>query len=95
MLNILQDKTQSEEMKEVAIYTRTSCRKQNPDSLRQQEQACRHYAEKYGYQVVKVYQDPAKSGTNSDRDGFHQMMADAKEGCFQAILLFEIGRAHV
>ena len=92
MLNVLQDKSQSEAMKDVAIYTRTSCRKQNPDSLQQQEQACRHYAEKYGYQVVKVYQDPAKSGTNSDRDGFHQMMADAKEGCFQAILLFDISR---
>ena len=81
--NILQDKSQSEAMKEVAIYTRTSCWKQNPDSLRQQEQACRHYAEKYGYQVVKVYQDSAKSGTNSDHDGLHQMMADAKNEIYK------------
>ena len=66
MLNVLQDKTQSEATKDVAIYTRTSCRKQNPDSLRQQEQACRHYAEKYGYQVlrsIRIRPNPGPTAT--------------------------------
>ena len=64
----------------------------NPDSLRQQEQACRHYAENTVIKLLRSIRIRPNLGQNSDRDGLHQMMADAKNGDLQAILLFDISR---
>lgn len=50
------------------IYARYSSHNQREESIDAQVRACEEYAAKHGLQVVQVYQDSAKSGTNADRE---------------------------
>jgi len=64
------------------IYTRFSPRRKAEDCLscETQEQLCREYAEKKGYQVIEVYSDENMSGKDLDRPGLQDVLADLKRG---------------
>lgn len=76
-----------------AIYTRFSSDMQNPKSCADQEAMARTYAKRHGYDVVAAYSDEGISGTSMiGRDGLTDLLADARAGLFNYILIEEINR---
>jgi len=69
------------------IYARFSSDNQREESITAQVRACKEYAPKDGYTIVKVYTDEAKSATTDDRPGFMQMINDIKTHRLQADIL--------
>ena len=77
----------------VVIYVRVSSEEQVEGySLSAQERFCREFAEKRRWEVVNVYSDPGHSGKNDRRPGFQNMIADAEQHKFQAILFHKLDR---
>jgi site-specific DNA recombinase len=77
----------------VVIYVRVSSEEQVEGySLSAQERFCREFAEKRHWEVVNVYSDPGHSGKNDRRPGFQNMIADAGQHKFQAILFHKLDR---
>lgn len=64
------------------IYTRFSPRPNADESLsaEKQQQACRAYCERHGYEVVKVYGDCGVSGDNPDRGGLWEAINALRRG---------------
>ncbi len=60
----------------VVGYYRYSSASQNEASIEQQRQLVRRWAKAQGLQVVREYEDAAKTGTNTDRPGFQQMLRE-------------------
>ena len=74
------------------IYARYSSHNQREESIDAQVRACEEYAAKHGLQVVQVYQDSAKSGTNADREQFQRMIEDSGKGLFRVLLIHKLDR---
>ncbi len=76
-----------------AIYARYSTDLQNAKSIEDQVALCRRYAEREGYEVVAVYDDPAISGASIlTRVGLTRLMADAAQNQFDAVVVEEVDR---
>ena len=90
-------------MRKIAIYCRVSTDEQAKNkegSLTSQVQRLRlkvdeknkiHEKDKWG-KVVKVYEDRAYSGKNTDRPEFQKMLADVKSGRINTIMVTELSR---
>jgi hypothetical protein len=65
-------------MEPVVAYMRYSSTNQDETSIEYQRTAIRRYAEKQDYYVVAEYIDEARTGTNDRREGFQELMADAR-----------------
>lgn len=81
--------------KRVALYIRVSTQEQAADgySIQAQEQVGREYAERMGYEVVKVYIDEGESGKSTKhRLAYQQMMKDAKLGIFDLVVIWKLTR---
>lgn len=77
----------------VVIYLRVSTEEQvDGYSLSAQERFCREFAEKRHWEVVGIYSDPGHSGKNDRRPGFQNMIADAGQHRFKAILFHKLDR---
>lgn len=78
-----------------AIYTRLS--HGDGESLDRQEADCRSYADSKGWEVVRVYREPDRSGYRIvDRPQYEAMLKAAKQGEFDVILVWRgdrLGRA--
>jgi DNA invertase Pin-like site-specific DNA recombinase len=88
-------------MKKAAIYLRVSTADQHCET---QLHDLRALAQQRGLQIVAQYSDVGVSGTRARRPGLDQMMADARRGKFDVVLVWacdrlarsvQIGRAHV
>ena len=85
-------------VKRAALYVRVSTTnratsnqavfEQNPEV---QELPLRQLAEQRGWSVVKVYSD-RMSGSKTDRPGLRQLMADARRGNFDVVLVWRFDR---
>jgi DNA invertase Pin-like site-specific DNA recombinase len=77
-----------------AVYCRVSTEEAaEGQSLYYQSHSCRAYAEGLGIQDIEVYEDPGYSGKNSEkRPAFQRMLADAKAGRFQVLLVYRWDR---
>lgn len=76
-----------------AVYARFSTDLQNEKSAEDQIVLCRSYAASNGFQVVAAYADKAKSGAAMfNRDELLTMLADAKAGQFNAIVVEHLDR---
>ena len=72
-----------------AIYCRVSTLDQNPQTqLLDLEQL----ASQRGFKVVKVYTDHGISGTRTERPGLDAMLADARRGQLDAVLVWSCDR---
>jgi DNA invertase Pin-like site-specific DNA recombinase len=87
----------NEARKRAAIYVRVSTNlrtrdaggfEQNPDV---QEVPLRQMAEQRGWTVARVYSD-RMSGAKADRPGLNAMMADARRGTFDVVLVWRFDR---
>ena len=75
------------------IYARYSSDNQREESIEGQLRECGDFAQRKGYTVVKTYADRAISGKKADtRPQFMQMIADSKNGMFDAIIVWKIDR---
>ena len=74
-------------MENCVIYARFSSHGQNGQSIEAQVRICKEYAENKGFDVVNLYTDKARTGTNDARPAFQKMIADAKTGAFQYVLV--------
>lgn len=90
-----------EEIYNVGIYTRLSHddeRKGESLSIENQKSILTEYAAKEGWNIYWTYVDDGYSGTNFERPGFKQMLADIKNGNINLVLckdLSRLGRNHV
>ncbi|MBS0233452.1 MAG: recombinase family protein [Proteobacteria bacterium] len=76
-----------------AIYARFSTDKQSEKSTEDQAALCRNYAQKNGFEVVRVYADKAISGsTLINRPRALELIADAKSGKFEVLIIEALDR---
>ena len=79
-------------MKNCVIYARFSSRGQNEQSIETQINVCTEHAIKNGYNVINIYTDKARTGTNDARPAFQRMIKDAASGAFQYIIVYMFDR---
>ena len=66
-------------MKTAFAYGRYSSDRQNEESIEAQLRAIEIYARKNDIEIIKIYTDEAKTGTNDERPGFQQMISELNE----------------
>jgi site-specific DNA recombinase len=74
------------------IYTRVSTDGQREASHDDQARNCQQIADREGWTVIRRYRDHAISGTRSDRPEYQEMLAAAKAGGFEVLLIDEQSR---
>ena len=79
-------------MNNCVIYARFSSRGQNEQSIETQVNICTELAQKNGYNVINVYSDKARTGTNDARPAFQRMIKDAESGAFQYVIVYMFDR---
>lgn len=72
----------------ITIYARVSTSDQKADL---QFDQLRSYASAKGHEIVKEYQD-VMSGSKDQRPALNEMLADARRGKFQALVVWKIDR---
>ena len=75
-----------------AIYARFSSHNQRGESIEIQVEKSRAYCSENDLRVVATYCDFAQTGTNTDRAEFQRMMADAKRGLFDFVVIYKVTR---
>ena len=80
------------EIKKAVIYARFSCDKQRDESIEDQLRVCTEYADSHGILIVDHYCDFAISGRTDHRPQFQNMIEDAAEGTFDAVLVYKTDR---
>ncbi|MQW94112.1 recombinase family protein [Sinorhizobium fredii] len=74
-------------------YSRFSTDLQNEKSIADQEALIRRYAQQHDYEIIKLYSDAAQSGASTlNRDGLLDLLEDAKDGKFDAVIVEELDR---
>jgi site-specific DNA recombinase len=75
-----------------AIYVRYSTANRNEQSLADQVDRCRRWADKHSHTVVQVYEDAAISGTTLARPALDQLREDIHRRKFDVVFLDDISR---
>lgn len=75
-----------------AAYARYSSDNQRSESIDAQLHDIREWASNNDYVIVRVYTDEAETGTNDNREGFLQMIADSRNDDFDAVLVHKSDR---
>ena len=78
-------------MKKVAVYCRQSLKKEDSLSISKQEEDCRSKLKPDEKDLVVVYTDQ-KSGKNTDREGFTNMMNEVKAGNISKVVVWKLDR---
>ena len=77
----------------IATYRRVSTDEQTTNhSLESQASILRAFADQQGYTVARDYVDGGWSGSNRERPALEQLLADAKEGLFETVLIYRLDR---
>lgn len=75
-----------------AAYARYSTDKQTNNSIAYQMDKIREYCSAHDIDIVRSYADEAETGTNMQRESFIEMVAAAKRGEFDAVVIYDISR---
>lgn len=80
--------------REAAIYARFSSHKQTEKSIKDQLIDCQEYALENNLIVREnnIFTDEARTGTNTNRDGFNEMIEAAKNKRFRYIIVWKMDR---
>lgn len=73
-------------------YCRYSSSNQNELSIEQQHIELENYAKNHNIEIIKFYDDKAKSGTKDNRENFQNMIKDCKLKQVQAVLVWKTDR---
>lgn len=88
---IIQDNDKSKE--NVVVYMRYSSNNQDVQSIEYQRDAIGIYALNKGYVVSAEYIDEARTGTNDRREGFQELLTDARlKPKWSKILVYDLSR---
>ena len=75
-----------------AAYARYSTDRQTENSIEYQLKEIRQYCAVNNIPIVATFTDEACSGTNADRRGFSDMVAAARAGTIDAVVIYDISR---
>jgi len=76
-----------------AVYARTSSPSQQFGySIDEQVRQCAQQSQMQGWEVHHVFRDRAKSGKDTDRPMFQQMLSRAKRGTFDVLVFWKLDR---
>ncbi|MET3351387.1 UNVERIFIED_ORG: DNA invertase Pin-like site-specific DNA recombinase [Arthrobacter sp. UYEF1] len=85
--------TELQQLKRAAIYVRQSQTEDGSISSELQEGNCRKLAERYGWDVTKVYDDlDITGGSTRRRDAYKELRTDFKTGKFDILLADDLSR---
>ncbi|MCF7930457.1 MAG: recombinase family protein [Acholeplasmataceae bacterium] len=73
-------------------YARFSSDKQREESIMHQMEMINKYCIDKHIELMDQYIDEAKSGTNTNRDSFQQMMEDAKSSTWDYVIVYKMDR---
>ncbi len=78
----------------IAAYCQVSTEKEEQlDSLARQKEFFSEYAERMGYELVRVYADEGVSGTSlRKREAFRTLISDARRGRFDMVVAKDVSR---
>lgn len=76
----------------VAAYARYSTDNQTENSIAFQFESIEKYCKTNSLNIIRYYKDEAKSGTNTNRIGFTQLLRDAKEHLFSKVVIYDVSR---
>lgn len=79
-------------MENAVIYARYSSHNQTENSIEAQVEAAKVYAKQHKYNIVSVYADRAKTGTNDNREEFQKMLRDTDHHSFNVIIVWKVDR---
>ena len=79
-------------MQNAVIYARYSSHGQNEQTIEGQIRKCREYAQNAKLNIIDVYVDKHKTGTDVNRPSFQKMIADSATGAFQYVIVYMIDR---
>jgi len=74
------------------IYARFSSHSQNEQTIDTQVDICTSYAKKNNLNIVHIYKDKGKTGTNDNREEFQQMLADSSKKGFSHVIVYNLSR---
>jgi len=92
MARTLKKRTIEAPINSAVIYARYSSNNQRAESIDAQVRACREYAKKNGFNIVNIYADSAKTGTNDQREEFQKMLKDSSNGVFSTVIIHKLDR---
>ncbi|MDO4549435.1 MAG: recombinase family protein, partial [Clostridia bacterium] len=75
-----------------AAYARYSTSNQTHLSIERQFYAIDEYCEREGLSVSGYYADEAQTGTNTNREGFTRLIADAEKHLFDTVIIYDMAR---
>lgn len=76
-------------------YVRVSTQDQSSadkTSLPLQREAITRYCKDHDLKLLKIYEDPGRSGATIERPGLQQLLADAKHRQFKKVIVFALSR---
>jgi len=78
----------------VAIYSRVSTQEQAVEgtSLEHQQEQLKKYCESQGWEIFQAYVDAGYTGKDDNRPGLKHLMADAKFGLFNKVVVYKMDR---
>lgn len=79
-------------MKKGAAYARYSTDRQTENSIAYQLTNIQKYCAEHDILIVATFTDEKRSGTNTDREGFQQLVAAAKRHDFETVVIYDISR---
>lgn len=80
--------------KRIALYPRVSTLEQARDgySINEQVSRMKLYCEAHGWEVHKIYTDAGFSGADTNRPGLQELIKDAENDRFDAVLVYKLDR---
>ena len=79
-------------MENAVIYARYSSHNQTENSIEAQVEAGRSFAKSHKYNIVGIYADRAKTGTNDQREEFQRMLSATEKHTFTVIIVWKVDR---
>ena len=74
------------------VYARFSSHRQGEQSIEGQVAEAERYAAEHGLKIIHVYADRAQTGRNDNREQFQQMLSDAANKKFDALIVWKTDR---
>lgn len=79
-------------MENAVVYARFSSHNQTENSIEAQVSAAKAFAKEHSLNIIKIYADRAKTGTNDNREAFQQMLLDSNKKRFQVVIVWKVDR---
>jgi len=77
---------------DAVIYARYSSHSQKEESIEQQVEECKGFAEREGLNVIEIYSDKAITGRKETRAAYQRMIRDAEKHKFGVIIAYKSNR---